>query len=72
MLQFLFALVIFEVGSHIYAQASLDLNLPIYASCVDAMTRGIPSFPAFYWLKWGLMNFLPGLALNCDLLNFTS
>jgi hypothetical protein len=29
-----FALVIFEIRSHVYAGAGLDLNLPIYASQV--------------------------------------
>jgi hypothetical protein len=34
----LFAVVIFQMGSHFYALASLDLDLPIYASCIAGMT----------------------------------
>jgi hypothetical protein len=28
--------------------------------------RCINTTPSFYWLRWGLTNFLPGLALNHD------
>jgi hypothetical protein len=24
------------------------------------------TMPSFYWLRWGLANFLPGLASNCN------
>jgi hypothetical protein len=33
-----FALVIFEIGSRVYAQAGLDHNPPIYASRIAEMT----------------------------------
>jgi hypothetical protein len=34
----LFALVIFQIGPHVYAQAVLDCYLPIHASPVTEMT----------------------------------
>jgi hypothetical protein len=34
----LFALAIFQIGSHIYAQASLGCNPPVYSSQVAGMT----------------------------------
>jgi hypothetical protein len=33
----LFALAIFQIGSHFYNQAGLDLDSLIYASCVTGM-----------------------------------
>jgi hypothetical protein len=41
----LFALVIFWIGSGVYAWASLDCGLPIYASCKAGMT-GHTTFPS--------------------------
>jgi hypothetical protein len=34
----LFSLVIFEIGSHFYAQEGLDCDLPIYASYIARLT----------------------------------
>jgi hypothetical protein len=34
----LLALCIYGIGFYIYAQASLDHNLPIYVSCIAGMT----------------------------------
>jgi hypothetical protein len=47
----LFILIIFGVGSHNSAQASLDCDPPRYAPCGAEMvsTHHIPS----YWLRWG-------------------
>jgi hypothetical protein len=40
--------------SKLFAQAGLDVDLPIYASCVNPVCL----------LMYSLTNFLPGLALN--------
>jgi hypothetical protein len=61
-----FALVIFEIRSHIYAWAGLDHDPSIYACCIGWDDRLMPPGPAFYWLGWNLMNFLPRLASNCN------
>jgi hypothetical protein len=58
MLPAMFALGIFHIGSYIYAWTSIF----IYASCVAGMTRT----HSFYWLKWSLPNFLPGMASNLN------
>jgi hypothetical protein len=52
------------IGSHIYAWASLNLCPPIYASFVARIQMCATT--ASYWLRQCLVNFLPGLALNCD------
>jgi hypothetical protein len=63
----LFAVVIFQVGSHFYAWACLHCNLPIYATCVAGMTgtdyRHELLYPAWILLKCRL------IGLNEDLLN---
>jgi hypothetical protein len=43
--------------------ARLDCDPPIYTSYV-AGTTGSTTKTSFYWLRWGLVNFLPGLAPN--------
>jgi hypothetical protein len=47
----LFALVIFPTVSHVYALASLDLDPPIYASCLPGMT-GMYHHSQFDQLRW--------------------
>jgi hypothetical protein len=49
----------------IFAIASLDHDPPIYASCSNWDDSHTPPCSAFL-SRWGLMNFLPRLALNCD------
>jgi hypothetical protein len=58
-----FCIVIFQIESHFYTWAGMDHDPPIYRSWND---RGIPPCPAFYWLRWGLANFLSRLASNLD------
>jgi hypothetical protein len=60
----LFALVILEIGSLIYAEAGLGLNLSICASHVAEVTGVYHHAQPFYWLRWGCSNFLLRLALN--------
>jgi hypothetical protein len=55
---------IFQIGSHLYAQAGVDHDCPIYASHVAGITNS--HHEAFYWLRLDLPNCLPRLALNCD------
>jgi hypothetical protein len=50
----------FLIGSHIFAWAGLDQDPLIYASYIVGMTGCMPPCSAFYWLRWGLTNFLPG------------
>jgi hypothetical protein len=58
-----FALVIFQVGSHFFlAQARLD-HSPAYCFFIAGVTN-MPPCPAFYWLRWCLTVFLPGLSSN--------
>jgi hypothetical protein len=57
-------LLIFSVGSCVFAWAGMDLSLPTYRLQCSWAHR---------WLvDWGggLASFLPGLALNCDPPNF--
>jgi hypothetical protein len=60
----LFALVTFQIGSPIYAGlASTALFLFIFPRQMEwQVWTTMPN----HWLRWGLPNFLPGLALNCD------
>jgi hypothetical protein len=48
-----FALVIFEIGSHVFAQASLDYDAPIWDSQVIGITDGttMPSFVSWVWVS---------------------
>jgi hypothetical protein len=54
--------VIVHIGSHIYAWAGLNRDSPVYASPNSWDDRHEPLCPAL--LRWGLGNFVPGLALN--------
>jgi hypothetical protein len=40
---------------------------PVYASHVAGMA-GMYHYTQLYWLRWGLINFLPRLASKCNLL----
>jgi hypothetical protein len=53
-----FSLVIFQIGSPIFAQASLDLH-PIYASCSGGMTGALTTSSLFCRDGEGLINFSP-------------
>jgi hypothetical protein len=46
-----FHLRYFVIGSHVYDQASLHHDLPMYPSHVRGKT-GTATMPA-YWLRWG-------------------
>jgi hypothetical protein len=59
----IFVLVIFEIASHVYAQASLDHDPVIYASFIAGMVI-MPPFPAFIGGDGGLVNFLSVLTLK--------
>jgi hypothetical protein len=48
------------------AQAVLDCSPPSYASGIARMTVSTTELSFIYWLRCGLMNFLPRLALKCD------
>jgi hypothetical protein len=62
MLPAFFALVIFEKGScFMPGPWSSYLCFPLYLG-----SHSCTMIPC-HWLKWGLKNFLPGLASNCDL-----
>jgi hypothetical protein len=68
----LFALDIFRILSRIYAWTGLDHDPPNYTSSKAGMTgvyhhtlKAVPH-PAFYRLRWSLVDFLPGLALNSN------
>jgi hypothetical protein len=46
----------------LFALADLDCDPPTYASHIAGH---VPQYPA-YLLRWGLTNFVPGLASNHD------
>jgi hypothetical protein len=52
----------------LYAQAGLDHDPPICAS-LHSWGWQAHATTHSHWLNWGLGNFLPRLALNCDPLN---
>jgi hypothetical protein len=54
----LFTLVIFEIGSHVYALVNLELKPPVYTS-LAGMIGGNHHAQLFNWLSWSLTNFLP-------------
>jgi hypothetical protein len=62
-----FALVIFQVGSCVFARAGLDHDPPTYVSCVTGMT-GIHHHAQLFFLNEGLTNVLSGLSSNLNLL----
>jgi hypothetical protein len=56
----LFALVIVQVGSHVFCPGlSSDSHPPIYGLLHSWDERHMPPCPA-YWLRWNLTNFYPG------------
>jgi hypothetical protein len=62
----LFTLLIFLIGSSIYAQAGLDLDPLIYASCAAGMT-GTCFHAQLLLVEMGVLpKVLPWLASNCD------
>jgi hypothetical protein len=65
----LFALVIFQIGSHGFCPAS-NYDPPIYASYIAGIT-GTPPHSA-YLLRWGLINFCPSWSLTLIFLISTS
>jgi hypothetical protein len=62
-------LVIFGIGSHVYAWACLDCSSPIYTSYLAGMT-GTWHMPRFFFWYWGLHSGLTPWAtppaLFCD------
>jgi hypothetical protein len=63
----LFALVTFEIRSHVYAQAGLYHDWSSYVCFLHSSdNRNILPIQLFsyYWLRWNLMNLLPGMASN--------
>jgi hypothetical protein len=62
----LFALVIFQIGSYIYAQAGLDCNPPIYTSYMAEMTKACHYAQFFISCGGSLVKFLPRLTSNYD------
>jgi hypothetical protein len=59
----LFVLVIFQIGSHIYAWAGLNHHSPIYASSVDGVT-GVPHHGQLCIHLDGVSRTLSWLAVN--------
>jgi hypothetical protein len=57
------ALIMFRIGSCISPWAGLDCNPSIHTSEVIGMT-GSCTIPSCSWLRWGLMDFLPGTTSN--------
>jgi hypothetical protein len=51
----LFALVIFQIGSHVYTQAVLDCSPPLYASCGAGITGSFLYTQLLF--EMGLQNF---------------
>jgi hypothetical protein len=62
----LFTLHILPIGSHICTQAGLDHGPLIHAFPLSWDARHTLPHSIFYWLIWGLSNFLSGMALNHD------
>jgi hypothetical protein len=52
-------LAIFQIVSQ--AQVSLDYDPPV---CTSHIVKVTGDHAQLYWLRWGLTNFLPSLALN--------
>jgi hypothetical protein len=61
-------LVIFNFAFIFLPSACLDCNSPIYTSHIAGMTGA--HYHLSYWLRWGLNNFLPEMALNYNSPNF--
>jgi hypothetical protein len=51
--------IIFKIGS------CLDHDAPTHASLCSRDDK-VHTSALSHWLRWGLMNFLPVLALSCD------
>jgi hypothetical protein len=62
----LFALVIFLDRVSLFCLGQPEMwSAYLYLLC-SWDYRNVPSCPAFFLLKWGLVNILPELALHCD------
>jgi hypothetical protein len=61
----LFALDIFEIESHFYV-VDLRRQFSFFSVLHSWNDSHMPPGPAFYWLRWSLMSFLPRLASNQD------
>jgi hypothetical protein len=57
-----FVLVIFQVGLTFFGRLAWTLILLLNASHLAGITAQLIG----YWLRWGLANFLPWLALNLE------
>jgi hypothetical protein len=66
--QSFFVLVIFQVGSCIFAWDQPQTQSSYLYLLCNWDHRNAPPYPAF-WLKWSLVNFLPRLASNLNPLN---
>jgi hypothetical protein len=51
---------------HFYAWAGLDYDHSICTSCMAGLTGAALHSVCFTDLRWGLVNFLPGLPWNCN------
>jgi hypothetical protein len=57
-------LVISEIGSHFLPRLAWTVTPLLALPCIAGITAGTTT-PS-HWLRWGLVNFLPGLDSNCD------